>query len=240
MNIKSLKDRPNNVVIVLLIILFLIVFKSILSVHQVGTDNSLFAMFINLIENFGVVVSLIIAIYQLSDSKEIARATFIVELNKTFVENEKFTSLYDKLQACIDKKCELNHEIEDEYPCKLEVSKSDVSNYLTFFESIYILYKKGVIPLEIIDDLFAYRFFLAVHSRIVQEQKLINQPENFINIFKLERKWLDYRVEIGKLSKEELLKAEKSGAKVTDSVYTTRTLKSMVPDEMYKRLIESK
>ena len=98
-----------------------------------------------------------------------------------------------------------------------------VSNYLTFFETVNLLIEDGVLTLEVIDNLFAYRFFLAVHSQFVQESKIIPQPENFVNIFKLERKWLDYRIKIGKTPKE-------------GTVYAERQLQTLVDEETYKML----
>ena len=44
-----------------------------------------------------------------------------------------------------------------------------------------------------LNDLFSYRFFLAVHSKTVQNEKLVSQPMNFRNIYYLEKLWMDYR-----------------------------------------------
>ena len=159
--------------------------------HLENTDT--ISIFISAMETVGLLVSLIVAVQQLADSKEIARATFITELNKSYVENEGYTDFYNALQNCRDGICKCDNTCNGENgKCSLEFPKGAVSNYLTFFETMYILHKNGVLSFETIDDLFAYRFFLAVHSEFVQEIKLAAQPFNFINIYRLEKEWLDY------------------------------------------------
>ena len=140
----------------------------------------------------GILVTIIFSIQEFKGSKEIARGDFIMELNKSYVENPKYMEIYTILQDKLDGKGDKTNQI----------TKAEISNYLTFFETIYLLEKNGVIDFKIIDDLFAYRFFLAVHSGVFQREKLGAQPKNFKNIFKLEREWMDYRASIGK-DKEE-------------------------------------
>lgn len=180
-----------------------------------------------IVEAIGIITTLFFTLWQLVGSKEISRATFILELNKSYVENKEYMNIYDVLQRELDgttaagspgnitendgentknagENTRGSGDISDR---PAEITKGAISNYLTFFETIYILNKRGVLPFEIVDDLFAYRFFLAVHSKLFQDMKLKAQPENFKNIFKLEKEWLDYRVRIGKTSKEDVEKA---------------------------------
>lgn len=206
------------------------------------------SLWITLLEVVGVLGTIIIAVMQLRDSKEISRASFIVELNRTFVENKDYTTIYNALQNCLDQKCP--NSPCDERHCDIHFEKSLISNYLTFFETIYILYKKDVISFDIIDDLFAYRFFLAVHSRLIQQEKLIPQPENFKNIFLLEKEWLDYRIKAGKHTQDELDEACEIYRKVAKSdyeleedfvwknVYIARPLRSIVSEEKYRQIID--
>lgn len=187
----------SGIIISIIIALIIISAAFIRNVIPNSEDNDI-SVIISFFEALGLIISLIIAIYQLVDSKEIARATFITEINKSFVENSDYMNLYDALQNCYDNKCEYKSTCSNKAPCRISFPKSVASNYLTFFESIYLLKKKGVISFELLDNLFAYRFFLAVHSKFVQEAKLKPQPQNFINIFHLEHEWLLYRRSIGK------------------------------------------
>ena len=200
------------------------------SVFELEPDSYI-SLAISSVEAVGLIASLIIAIKQLVDSKEIARATFITELNKSFVENADYIRLYNALQKCLDKDCQADKscgkpcDITTE--CGLDFPKGLISNYLTFFETIYLLHKNGVVSFEIIDDLFAYRFYLAAHSKIVQQEKLKPQPHNFKNIFRLEYEWLKYRREHGKDADPN-----------AETVYNRLRLRDLVEPEEYEELIE--
>lgn len=193
---EFIRRRVISVLSITITIFLIIIIAALLREILPVEDSDTISLIISFVEAIGLIISLVIAIQQLVDSKEIARATFITEINKSFVENPDYMRLYDALQNCYEKKCEHKDECNDDEPCKLDFPKSIVSNYLTFFESIYLLKKNGVISYELLDNLFAYRFFLAVHSKFVQESKLKLQPQNFINIFHLEHEWLEYRQSI--------------------------------------------
>ena len=172
---KSFRQKAVISLIGVLVVAIIISFANILRLFFDFSDGDFFELLISVFEAVGLVFSLFVAIRQLGDSKEIARAQFLTELNKSFVENPDYTRLYNALQDCLDGKC-------------------------------------------------AYRFFLAVHSKFVQEQKIIPQPENFVNIFRLERRWLDYRKKIGKVAK-------------AGSVYATNCLETLVDAQTYASLI---
>jgi hypothetical protein len=150
--------------------------------------------------------SVIIVGFQLYSSGKVERAQFIAELNRSYVENKDYVKLYNALQECWDGKCPYGdgcnrEDLKD--LCRLPFQKSIVSNYLTFFETVYVLQNDGAISFDDVDDLFAYRFFLAVHSKFVQQQKLQCTPHNFRNIFNLDDKWSTYRIEIKKRTEED-------------------------------------
>lgn len=181
-------------IIVIAIALVITVISLVQALFDLSSDT--LAVIISALESMGLIVSLFIAIQQLDDSKEIARADFLVELNSAFINTPGNLELYTALQNCRDERCAFGDSCTPDSPCAIAVDKVTVSNYLTFFETMYLLLCNGVITFEMIDDLFAYRFFLAVHSKLVQQEKLAPQPENFKNIFCLEHKWLQYREKV--------------------------------------------
>ncbi len=70
-----------------------------------------------------------------------------------------------------------------------------IEKYLNFFERIQLILDTQVLDLEIIDKLFAYRFFYLVHNPNVQSKVLLNsdmQPY-FCSFFELYFTWLEYR-----------------------------------------------
>ena len=235
-----------SIIAIVLVVLIVSISATLRKYFFVSADGV--SLWITLLEVIGVLGTIIIAVMQLRDSKEISRASFIVELNRTFVENEDYTKIYNALQNCLDKRCA--NSPCDEKHCDLHFEKSLISNYLTFFETIYILYKKEVISFDIIDDLFAYRFFLAVHSRLIQQEKLIPQPDNFKNIFLLEKEWLEYRASKGKHTQSELDEAcekyrkiiaddfKDEGSAQWKNVYVARPLRAIVSEEKYSQITE--
>ncbi|MBE6834964.1 MAG: hypothetical protein E7515_01780 [Ruminococcaceae bacterium] len=246
---KRIKSKNVGVLICLAACLLIVIVAGLLRDVFNAAERDI-NLYISICEAIGVLITIALAIAQLSDSKEISRASFIVELNKSFVENEDYKRVYDILQASVDHNCDENNYYENDN-CEVSLSKSDISNYLTFFETLYILYRRGVISFDIIDDLFAYRFFLVVHSRAIQKQKLLPQPENFRNIFLLEKEWLSYRVKIGKNSPERLkeccddyrkvITGEKEKPEISwNNVYEARLLKSLVSESRYAVLTGDK
>ena len=223
-NTKNVRQRALLTLIIVAAVGIIICLANLFRLFFKFSDSDFLNLLVSVFEAVGLLVSLIIAIRQLGDSKEIARAQFLTELNKSFVENPEYSELYNALQDCVDGKCQYKADCEAQGKCLLSIRKGTVSNYLTFFETINLLLEDGVLTLEVIDNLFAYRFFLAVHSKFVQESKIIPQPENFVNIFRLEYKWLRYRERIGKIPKE-------------GSVYGTRLLESLVDEQTYSQLI---
>jgi len=234
------------------LLLSLVLFMCVALIVIVQRSTSLFgeklseevSILLQFAEVVGIIFTILFTIQQLYGSKEIARATFIMELNQNYVENEEYMRVYNTLQSIYDDKQEgkLPHATETK-----KIEKGAISNYLTFFETIYILKNRGVISFDIVDDLFAYRFFLAVHSELFQKMKLGPQPENFKNIFKLEKEWLEYRVSIGKNSKEELkeavekceeLKKDPSITVKWKNVYVARPLRGLVDKDEYDKLVQ--
>ena len=212
---------------------------------EMETDISVILQFMEIL---CVVFTIMFTVQQIVGSKEVAKGTFIMDLNKSYVDNPENIKIYNILQSQFDSMQSTNPAYRPAITDSIE--KSSISNYLTFFETLYILKNRGVIEFEIIDDLFAYRFFLAVHSELFQELKLKPQPENFRNIFKLEKEWLDYRVKIGKITRAELDETYKNYSKLSDedkksykwkNVYVARQLRCLVDDENeYKKLIGKK
>jgi len=132
-----------------------------------------------------VIIAAISLIYEINKSKKLNEAEFLIHLNSLFITNDDYKQVYNLLSV---------YDFESEPDYHKEISNCDISNYLTLFETFYILLKRKVIEIDLLDDLFAYRFFLAVHNPYIQRKKLAISPRNFKNIFRLERLWLKYRL----------------------------------------------
>lgn len=156
------------------------------------------------------VASIVFAVFtlrsELTETQKLEEAEFITSLNERFSDNEACQKVFayaiwegnaktkrahesgEKIldQAEYERICAI---VEDE-PAK--PSQTDLSGYLTFFESIYLLLGREVITWEMVNELFKYRFFSGVHSDYVQSERLVRLPENFKNIYYLEALWMLY------------------------------------------------
>lgn len=167
-------------IIILSIIIILVATNSVLIIRNENTSSIVDNM-VSFISIAIQVLSAGLIVLQLRDSRKAQEGEFIMNLNMSFVQNDKYSFAYTEFEKGDEAK----------------LSRVEISNYLTFFESIYLLLMDGVISIKILDDLFSYRFFLAVHNPMVQKEKLVDNPYNFRNIYRLEKMWIDYRKKCG-------------------------------------------
>lgn len=140
----------------------------------------------SVIETVATVLGVIMVLVELKESRDLSEGTFVSGLTDSFNNNESIQRIY--------KKMELNQEITDD-------DTIDIVAYLTYFETIYVLLKKGAIDISLIDDLFAYRFRLALDNETFRRISLIRYDYAYVNIYKLEQIWCSYK------KKESTLKA---------------------------------
>ena len=158
------------------------------------------------------VVSVVLLGVELSQSRKISEGDFLAELNQMFVENEDYKTAYTMFEKYDFENCP-----------DLELSNVQISNYLTFFEIFQLLIDRETLSIEMFDDLFGYRFFIAVHNPYVQKQKLAKSPDNFRNLYVLEKKWIECR--------------RKKNLPVFHEEYS---LSKVVDEDVYKRIIRSR
>lgn len=73
-------------------------------------------------------------------------------------------------------------------------------NYLAYLEGLAPLIFRDILKLEHIDDLMAYRFFLALNNTELQEDQLFRYPEYYHGCFKLYAIWKSYRTKGGHIN----------------------------------------
>lgn len=121
--------------------------------------------------------------YQLKKDRELNEATFIMNYNTSFIENKELTNIEAKLDKY---RFTGKFELEEE-------EKQSLVNYLVYIEALAALVFRKVISLESIDDLFSYRFFLAMHNPVVQQTELFPEAEFYRGSFKLYKIWIAYK-----------------------------------------------
>lgn len=126
-------------------------------------------------------------LYQLKKDYQISKAEFIYSLNNTFSGNAEIAYIYSKLKMFRDNKI-------------LELSDEDgrrMGDYVMFFEIMGYLLDENMITLDMMDRIFANKFFLFMNNPFVHEYQLkyskINKP-----LLELYCKWYNYRVKMGR------------------------------------------
>ncbi|MDR9417142.1 MAG: hypothetical protein RI564_12725 [Gracilimonas sp.] len=117
--------------------------------------------------------------YQLKKQKDVEVANFLLEFEKSFIEHKP---IFQKI------------ELSRERDTLTENDISGIVRYLTFYESLYHFIKKGVLSIDMIDDLFGYRFFLAMHNEFIQNNNLKPYQKYYQNIFDLYEVWYKFRL----------------------------------------------
>ncbi len=167
---------------------------------------------IELVSEIVAILGVELLVVELHQARLVSQAQFLSNLNQQFVSNEDYKKAYLDFE---------NYDFEE---CPdLNMENVYISNYLTFFETFELLVERGTLSLEMLNDLFGYRFFLAVHNPYVQKAKLVKSPDNFRNIYILERKWIDYR--------------KKAGYSIYHEEYS---LENMIDKDLYNKIIHSK
>jgi ribosomal protein S18 acetylase RimI-like enzyme len=122
----------------------------------------------------GGVVGALMVVYEVRLTKRLAQAEFIRDLQTGFASDANIGALWRKLL--------LKEEV-------VAADRALVSSYLTFFETLHLLVRKGALDLALTDDLFRNRFFTAVGDKGVLETALVKEAGSFANIHELIAAW---------------------------------------------------
>lgn len=133
-----------------------------------------------------------LVLYQLKTAEEtekhqneIEEASFILQFNQAFITDPNMAYVESLLEQ------EAYYE-----PMEGELTKEEnrqkVVNYLVYLESLAPLVLNNVLKLEHIDDLFAYRFFIATENVEIQDNELCKYADYYRGCFKLYKEWKQY------------------------------------------------
>ncbi|MFP4287579.1 MAG: hypothetical protein ACLFRI_07820 [Candidatus Izemoplasmataceae bacterium] len=196
-----MKKIRNNTITIILLILFIILISYVLK-------DFLDERFAQMITLSTAVFGVIAVIYQLNKDHKITNAEFIYNLNNTFSENEDIDYIYKKLKKIRDHL--ESHLTEDDGRL--------MGDYIMFFEIMDYLVTEKMIAIDMVDEIFANKFFLFINNLDVQNYQLkyteINMP-----IIRLYTKWVNYRIKkYGSIDKAELYSKD-SFSKYNDYFY---------------------
>lgn len=136
-----------------------------------------------------ILYELHISIYTEERQGDIEEAQFLLEYNQTFIQDKNMAMVEHELEMWMEKSSPRHEKmkITDE-------NRQQFINYLVYLEGIPPLIFRDILKLEHIDDLMAYRFFLAVNNRELQEDQLFRYADYYRGCFKLYSIWKDYRI----------------------------------------------
>ncbi len=143
----------------------------------------------------GTILALVMAYQafkQLRDGANNSKGEFILNLQQVYVDNSAYADLFE---ACW--KNYLGTLSCGDLTKYLEEHDKDVLNYLTFFESIFLMIDCDVLDMKILDELFGRRFFIVVNNRCVQKFDLVENWKYYKNVYFLYEKWKKYRSDNG-------------------------------------------
>lgn len=192
----------------LVIILATAVVMSV-TVYSIVSDDILKDVVIALISLFAAVAVFI----QIRQGTDIAKAEFVMGLQETYTNSTGFSNLFmtcwNDYKNCEGKKFPDENDVSCVSPLTDKYLKENdgreiLLNYLTFFESIYLMKEQGNLDFEILDELFGRRFFIIVTNKAVQTHDLTANKDYYENVISLYNDWVSYRTKsIEKNSKKD-------------------------------------
>lgn len=152
------------------------------------------ALIVSICDVFASIVtgSFIVVQLQADNESDVKRAKteeskFILEYNMAFIENKEL--------------CDVEHYLEDAITHQgkgnirsLTDARQSLINYLVFLEGFASCVQQETLELQDIDNLFSYRFFLAMNHPEVQKLELLPFADFYKGNYQLFDSWYQYRM----------------------------------------------
>lgn len=174
-------SKSNRTFYIILTVLIIIFATSVLSNTTLPTDR--YQLIKDILSSITAIIGVLAIWYQMKRDKDLSEAEFILNLNNFFTTNDDIKSIFMKLESC---KATNEDPFTDEDMLK-------VVDYLTFFETISNLIQRKILNFDMINDLFAYRFFIIVHNEYIQQREIIKDAEFYGSLYRLHKAWVQYR-----------------------------------------------
>ena len=124
-------------------------------------------------------------------NNKLEEAQFIIDLNNQFINEGSISEVEHDLEMYWthpDNKEQWKEEFLEKYALE-EPTHQDFINYLVHLEGIAALVNDGVLRLSAINDLMAYRYFLAANNPVVQDFELLPYRDYYQGIFQVYSSW---------------------------------------------------
>lgn len=194
-NRRTLSKYVILTIVILLVSLFISNLSSTL-MWNLGLTEDKTSVIAGMLSGVLAAVAAGLVLFQLRENEkeqirqnDIAEATFIMQHNQAFIQDENMS--------------DVQHLLEEQsfYGRNDEIINADnrqhFVNYLVHLEGLAPLIIEGILNLEHIDDLLSYRFYLAVNNKEVQEKELKPFADYYRGCFKIYKIWTEYRKKKG-------------------------------------------
>ena len=152
--------------------------------------------FTNIVATVLAIIAAVAFWMEFRSNERINEAQLVMELNDQFITNEALSNVEWALEKYYHAYMEAKRTGADtaslELELKLEITdrtRQDLVNYLVHLEGVAMLVNEGVLHLNVITELMAYRYFIAVNNPIVQKYELIPYKDYYQGCYKLYEKW---------------------------------------------------
>lgn len=124
-------------------------------------------------------------------NNKVNEAQFVIDLNNQFINEGNLAAVEHDLEMYFTHPKE-REKYESEFLKKYALEEGvhqDFVNYLVHLEGVAALVNDGVLRLSAINDLMAYRYFIAVNNPVVQQFELIPYQDYYQGLIRLFPKW---------------------------------------------------
>ena len=163
--------------------LILFIFFAAISVISACTAFIADETVISYISTASTLIGIFGLIFSLYLDRNITEATFLFDMHKTFRENTYIKRISIKLEK----------SFIGEDTVITEADRTDIVEYLTFFEIVASMEQRGIVSINSFDPLFGYDFFIAVNNKDIQRIELEPFSAYYSSTLKLLKKWKKYR-----------------------------------------------
>ena len=151
-------------------------------------------VFVKLVTTTTTLIAALAFWWQFYRTRKLNEASYIKDLNNQFITNNKMTAVEHQLEIFYNQVCagEDISEIKNFEYRNMDRNDSkcqDLINYLVYLESMAAMVKCGVLHMEDIEDVFSYRFFIAVNNPVVQKEELFPYKDFYKGCYWLAKEW---------------------------------------------------
>lgn len=180
-------------------------------------------MIITVLTACAAMIQAVILAISLHSDTVTKRFEFIEEYNFNFLTSNEFQEVERKLETCFQlskkycfnkagkiefrKKCfdvfnMSDKDIENNRLKNSEIGKEyqNIVNYLVYLESFAPLIMYNRVDLNEIDDLYGYRYFIAMNNPVIQEMELFPYRDYYNGCFSIYERWKEHRCKNKSLS----------------------------------------